>query len=69
MGDTLLGHISHVELVRPSSAYLSLRDTDKLTEAQRELLRALSEQDETSVRFVRFLAYDRGRRAAREALL
>ncbi len=35
--DTLWPHISEAELVRPTSAYLSLRDEGEMTEVEREL--------------------------------
>jgi GNAT superfamily N-acetyltransferase len=67
--DTLLPSISEPELVRPTSAYLSLRDEEEMTEAERELRRRLGEQEWATKGFLRFLAYDRGRRDVGEALL
>jgi len=67
--DTLLPSISEVELVRPTSAYLSLRDEGEMTEVERELRRRLGGQEGATVGFLRFLAYDRGRRDAGQALL
>jgi len=67
--DTLLPSISEPELVRPTSAYLSLRDEGEMTEVERELRQRLREQEKTTVGFLRFLAYDRGRRDAGQALL
>lgn len=67
--DTLLPSISEPELVRPISAYLSLRDEREMTEVERELQQQLREQERATVGFLRFLAYDRGRRDAGQALL
>jgi len=66
---TLLAEKWEVELVRPTSAYLSFRAEDEMTEVERELRQQLREQDGATVGFLRFLAYDRGRRDIGQALL
>lgn len=67
--DTLLPSISEPELVRPTSAYLTLTNQEEMTEVERALQQGLREQDGATVGFLRFLAYDRGHRDTGQALL